>query len=570
MSQRENSNNVFTHNDYTVGWVCALPKELTAATAMLDQQHPSLLKPRNDSNAYTLGSIGPHNIVITCLPKVMTGNVPAATVASNLVTTFPSIKVGLMVGIGGGVPSNKIRLGDVVFTADGFDTTGNATQSVRNQDTRLSEELDRKWSRLAAASLRNDSLKDVLFKSSYEHVENPVSNGDPEDKDISMTVKRKDREMCIHYGLIASGDKLIKDAASRNKLNEDLGGHVLCIEMEPAGLVNHLPCLVIRGSNDVEGERPVKDLLSDVHCLVSETREDVAHIRTNKTRKDDIKILDWLTTVDYGLQQSEYQKIREPGTGSWLFDPSEYQTWLNTSGQTWFCQGIPGVGKTILTSGLIEHLNSELANDSTNGVSYIFCNFQRHQQQTSDGLLACILKQLAATRDHITKNMFVDRHCTSLATTVWVETSEKTWELESLNVETTTTAALLNSLAGIPETMQKSFKLISIMLCAKKRIEAANVLKAKDAEKTASSTSLWRLLALANDSDLIEPLANKGGTPLFVNVDVQLGELLIPADDLVTYSAMFVLADLNLGPDHILATGYNLCSFVDGHGLIPC
>ncbi|PNP74430.1 hypothetical protein FNYG_12479 [Fusarium nygamai] len=446
---------------------------------MLDHQHPPLSKPRNDINSYTLGSIGPHNIAITCLPKGMIGNVPAATVASHLVTTFPSIKVGLMVGIGGGVPSNKVRLGNVVVgTSSGdypgvvkwdagkihgqgkFERTGslnNPPQSLLTALTQLEtqqnlvgtkipeylEELKEKWPKLAAASRRHESLKDVLFKSSYEHVVGTICNTDDEDGDESedeeedpcrfcdrsMVVKRKDREMRIHYGLIASGDKLIKDAASRNKLNKDLGGQVLCIEMEAAGLVNHFPCLVVRGicdyadshknkewqehaaivaaafakellqylqPTDVEVELPLKDLLNDVRSLVSETRKDVVEMKASQSRKDDIKILDWLTTIDYGLQQSEFQKVQQPGTGSWLLDTSEYRTLLETPGQTLFCQGIPGVGKTILTSGLIDHLSSKLAGDSASGISYIFCNFQRQDQQTSDGLLACILKQLSA------------------------------------------------------------------------------------------------------------------------------------------------------------------------------
>ncbi|KAF5579108.1 ankyrin protein [Fusarium pseudocircinatum] len=446
---------------------------------MLDHQHPALSKPQNDINTYTLGSIGPHNIAITCLPKGMIGNVPAATVASHLVTTFPSIRVGLMVGIGGCVPSNKVRLGDVVVgTSSGdypgvvkwdagkvhgqgeFERTGslnNPPQSLLTALTHLEtqhnlvgtkipeylEELKQKWPKLAAASLRGQSLKDVLFKSSYDHITGTIFNTDDEDSDESedeeedpcrfcdrsMVVKRTDREMRIHYGLIASGDKLIKDAASRNKLNKDLGGQVLCIEMEAGGLVNHFPCLVIRGicdyadshknkdwqehaaivaaafakellqyvqPNDVEGERPLKELLTDVHSLVSRTREDVAEIRSNQSRRDDIKILDWLTRIDYGLQQSEFQKVQQPGTGSWLLGTSEYRTWLETPGQILFCQGIPGVGKTILTSGLIDHLSSKLAGDSASGISYIFCNFQRQDQQTSDGLLTCILKQLSA------------------------------------------------------------------------------------------------------------------------------------------------------------------------------
>src|ERR1700756_3707519 len=104
-----------THNDYTVGWVCALPKEQTAVIAMLDQRHADLPKPPNDHNTYTLGSIGKHNVVIACLPKGRGGTIPAATVATWMISTFPAIKFGLMVGIGGGVPP-KVRLGDVVVS----------------------------------------------------------------------------------------------------------------------------------------------------------------------------------------------------------------------------------------------------------------------------------------------------------------------------------------------------------------------------------------------------------------------------------------------------------------------
>ncbi|KAK4071591.1 hypothetical protein Purlil1_13348 [Purpureocillium lilacinum] len=59
-------------SEYTVEWVCALPKEQTAATGMLDR-HPDLPNLPKDDNAYTLRSIGPHNIAIACLPRVKYG-----------------------------------------------------------------------------------------------------------------------------------------------------------------------------------------------------------------------------------------------------------------------------------------------------------------------------------------------------------------------------------------------------------------------------------------------------------------------------------------------------------------
>src|SRR2546423_13987273 len=91
-----------SHQDYKVGWICALSTELTAAMAMLDEHHPPLWQHVQDSNTYTLGKIGKHNVVIACLPAGQMGNNPAATVASQMRYSFGAIRFGLMVGIGGG------------------------------------------------------------------------------------------------------------------------------------------------------------------------------------------------------------------------------------------------------------------------------------------------------------------------------------------------------------------------------------------------------------------------------------------------------------------------------------
>jgi nucleoside phosphorylase len=96
----------FAHGDYTVGWICALPEtEFVAAGAMLDEEHPVLPAVHSqDTNSYLLGRIGDHNVVIACLPAEMTGKVSAATVAKDMLRSFPAVRFGLMVGIGGGSP----------------------------------------------------------------------------------------------------------------------------------------------------------------------------------------------------------------------------------------------------------------------------------------------------------------------------------------------------------------------------------------------------------------------------------------------------------------------------------
>lgn len=135
-------------------------------------------------------------------------------------------------------------------------------------------------------------------------------------------------------------------------------------------------------------------------------------MKLRQDSQDRQKILNWLTPVDYGTRQSDYLKLRQPGTGQWLLDSAEYQAWLTTNKQTLFCPGIPGAGKTILTAIVINDLNKQASSDPNIGVAYIYCNFWQQGTQKIDNLIASLLKQLAQCQSSLTgsvKNLY-DQH----------------------------------------------------------------------------------------------------------------------------------------------------------------
>ncbi|KAM0540218.1 hypothetical protein ACHAO7_011403 [Fusarium culmorum] len=265
------------------------------ATALLHDRHNAshgFDQHQSDTNSYTWGRIGEHNVVIALLPAGVYGTTSTATTASNLIHSLPHIRIGLLVGIGGGIArpdeGQDIRLGDIVVSQpDG--TTGGVVQydlgkaKVEGGWERKGS-LDKPPSVLlhALASLQaeheiapskvpdllqamleaNPSMtrpkrdftyqgaeNDRLFDSKHDHV-----GGSNCDKcDSTWEVRRDQRESPdpeIHYGIIASGNKLIKDAATRDYILEDTGHHCLCVEMEAAGLMDRFPCLVIRGVCD--------------------------------------------------------------------------------------------------------------------------------------------------------------------------------------------------------------------------------------------------------------------------------------------------------------------------------
>ncbi|KAF6796403.1 g-protein beta wd-40 repeats containing, partial [Colletotrichum musicola] len=259
-------------SEYTIGWICAITTEFVAAKVFLDDTHEPPAS---------------HNVVVAVLPDGEYGLSSAAAVARDLLHSFPNVRVGLMVGVGGGAPSpdHDVRLGDIVVSSprDGyggvfqydfgksiqgrdFVTTGFLNQppgALRAAVSGLKadfeqygssigeaiEEVLGKATRMRRKYGRPPRETDNLFRSDIVYdPSNPVVNPGPE-----MLVPRQERtedddDPAVHYGLIASANQLMKNAVVRDQLA--LGKGVLCFEMEAAGLMNHFPCLVIRGICD--------------------------------------------------------------------------------------------------------------------------------------------------------------------------------------------------------------------------------------------------------------------------------------------------------------------------------
>ncbi|KAH7122792.1 nucleoside phosphorylase domain-containing protein [Dendryphion nanum] len=515
-----------TQNAYTVGWVCALPKEQTAAIAMLDQKHEPLPIPPNDHSIYILGSIGNHNIVIACLPFGRIGNSPSAVVATRMIATFPSIRFGLMVGIGGGIPP-KVRLGDVVVSKpiDRFpgvvqwdmgkaEEGGkfNRTGSLNNPPSVLLAalgllytehemngskipqylaDLKRNWPMLAPKYIRSDSLHDVLFAPSNPHrtqsrwyvtfatiwgpilaflafflgwwtvapaehvlqrtgdpTMNTAADGDEEENDCrfcdtARVIKRKPREMRVHYGLIASGNQVIKDAKFRDNLNQRFDQNVLCVEMEAAGLMNDFPCIVIRGICDYADSHKnqawqehaaavaaafAKEVLSVVPVqeveqlpalgILADLKE-VAEAHRNIAQKQleiqehDVKQklsdkqekclqLFRLTSGDKDVTYEWYKdriEHRVEGTCAWFLNHRNFQSWLEQVSGPLLVSADPGCGKSVLAKYLIDE---GLPRSAT--ICYFF--FKDGDQNTVRQALCALLHQL------FIKNPLLIQHAT--------------------------------------------------------------------------------------------------------------------------------------------------------------
>ncbi|GJP98531.1 ankyrin repeat domain-containing protein 50 [Aspergillus niger] len=447
LDNRENLQQL-SHDDYTIGWVCALPIEAAAATAMLDQIHPALPTHPRDSNSYTLGSIGSHHVVIACLPAGVYGTTSAATVASNMFISFGSICHLLMVGIGGGVPSASadIRLGDVVVSIptprfEGvvqydygktigqgrFERTGTlnkpstslltAVNSLRAADLRNGSQIPVLMSQMLA---RNPQMaetftspgcqRDLLFASDFEHdPAEPTCELCDRKNLVTRSTRSSDRPV-VHYGLIASGNQVIKHAQTRDQLAAQL--NILCFEMEAAGLMDNFPCLVIRGVSDYSDSHKnkawqgyaaataaayAKQLLATIGVCGHGPISDYAGPGVITAVQHRASMMDALRFDQLESRQATI-KPAHAKTCKWLLEKQEYVDWLDSKlfpehcGLLWI-KGKAGSGKSTMMKFAFQQADAKV-NADTKVISFFFNARGEDLEKSTLGMYRSLVAQL--------------------------------------------------------------------------------------------------------------------------------------------------------------------------------
>ncbi|KAH7129542.1 hypothetical protein B0J13DRAFT_627373 [Dactylonectria estremocensis] len=418
--------------DYTVGWICALPIELAAATAMLDCIHENLPIDPSDSNTYTLGNMGKHNVVVACLPIGGYGTNNAATVASNMNRSFRSICTRLMVGIGGGVPGKlDVRLGDVVVSKEvvqydhgktiqegHFQRTGTLNKPPQALLTAVSKlEADYASKPSKVPSILSEmlarfpsmtkytypgSLYDRLFDGSYDHEQ---SMDNCENCDASRLVKRIVRSSthpAIHYGVVASGNQVMKHGMTRDRLAKQLD--VLCFEMEAAGLMDSFPCLVIRGICDYSDSHKNKQWQEYAAATAAAYAKELLSILSHSVsiakggESDGDRRKQLLDSLGFEEFDSRLLNIQESysETCHWLLEHPCYLKWLDPAkavenhGFLWI-KGKPGAGKSTLMSFVYK----EATKDKKRTVVSFFFNARGGElERSTTGMYRSLLYQL--------------------------------------------------------------------------------------------------------------------------------------------------------------------------------
>ncbi|EED20926.1 ankyrin 2,3/unc44, putative [Talaromyces stipitatus ATCC 10500] len=438
-----------SHDDYTVAWVCALPVELAASQIMLDERHGPLPQAFSDDNIYTLGSLNGHNVVIACLPSGIYGTTSATTVLVQMLATFPSLQFGLMVGIGGGVPTNvDIRLGDVVIskpTGNGsgviqydygkktqaeLQLTGFLNKPPKILLTAVSHlEKDRMQGKrvikqivMRALESNNDMRKqfsrptnDLLFHATYQHQDGTHDCSTCDRTQLLSRPPRVTDEPDFHYGIIASGNQVMKDAETRDRVAK--GQNILCFEMEAAGLMDQLPCLVVRGICDYSDSHKRKEWQGYAALTAAAYAKQLLSVILPRQRKqftpEEEACRRSLFIIDPEENKNALKRRkgdRAPGTCDWIKDTDELRAWLASprapSERVMWFYGYPGTGKTTMAITLVDILLNQCDMiGQKKALAYFFCDSSSPEGCTATAILRGLLSQLVKQRPHLMKHL---------------------------------------------------------------------------------------------------------------------------------------------------------------------
>ena len=134
----------------------------------------------------------------------------------------------------------------------------------------------------------------------------------------------------------------------------------------------------------------VRNTVDGMRIELRERHEAATRIQINKQRQE---ILNSFAKVDPRSSHEMSRKLRSPGTGLWLTESQEFRQWLETDNARLWFYGIPGAGKTVLASTVIEE--ALRISGPTAAVAFFYCDYKITATQDLSHILCSLAYQFA-------------------------------------------------------------------------------------------------------------------------------------------------------------------------------
>ncbi|KAF8461238.1 hypothetical protein BDZ91DRAFT_684166, partial [Kalaharituber pfeilii] len=326
----------------------------------------------------------------------------------------------------------------------------NVSVLLTNLETKAQDRLEEKWAysmKLLAddvfvdlSRLMSELISKLEGRSPHQHL--GISMRDPENASDSLTdnffsrmkcrlfMSSKYRKLTWPFTSVETEGMLAKIERYKSLLQLGLANDQLSLSQEIQSNVKHVKADVQRVLSEIKGMQHNQQSLKIQATEIKESVVDIRKftrtqswvvqkqieiemsqtqpIRAGNTdihkasRNQEIQFWDdycqrlsqWLSPLNFWSKQTDTFSRWQEGTGSWLLENAQFQEWLRGSRQTLYCPGIPGSGKTVLASMVINHIETTLGSQKDIGLMFAYCNYKEQTQQTALNLVSSMMKQL--------------------------------------------------------------------------------------------------------------------------------------------------------------------------------
>ncbi|EGX50328.1 hypothetical protein AOL_s00076g92 [Orbilia oligospora ATCC 24927] len=237
------------------------------------------------------------------------------------------------------------------------------------------------------------------------------------------------------------------------------------------------------------------------------------------------RIINWASTANPRAAHQNNLSLRYAGTAEWFADRDEYQTWRNTPNARLWLSGIPGAGKTVMVSSIIESIIDEM--EDSDAIAFHYCDFKSKDSQTLDNILCSLIMQVSkqsASAFDILEEVYIkhnpDRSIGSCLGDCGVDLiqilSQVSMPYANLIIvvdgldECTNRADLAQQLSRLPDIGPNPIK---VLLCSRPEPDLENVLSAYDRIEVAASKSDVQLYVALAVEDRIRSKKLRLGRP---------------------------------------------------------
>ncbi|KAH4116474.1 hypothetical protein HBI81_022200 [Parastagonospora nodorum] len=313
--------------------------------------------------------------------------------------------------------------------------------------------------------------------------------------------------------------------------------------------------LRLHATSNKSDARYLKGAVTTIQDKQTQLQDDLSSLRQATKEKEMannlLVMLDWLSPIDHASQHYDKISSHQAGTCQWFLDSKKYTTWVDeVRNCTLFCPGIPGAGKTVLASVVIADLRKTFREYSNVTVIFFYCHFKRQKDQTVDGILSSLLKQLMERRVEVSqavKDLFYERYGLG-------QNRPKRDELfELLRAELSTYREVLVVLDALDEC---DASIETLGLLADLQTSFAQSQKGCKVKLMATSRLIPELVEHFGDAETLEIIASNADVRMYLETEIQrkskLAKLERSLQDEIksriidSVQGMFLLAQLHL------------------------